>query len=51
VVLSECVEGGRWLAVAKDTARLAISDFNDVGGRGGGYGDMDMLITEVEWAW
>lgn len=48
---SDCIEDARWLAVAKDTARLATSDFNDVGGSGGGYGEIDMLVTEVEWAW
>lgn len=31
--------------------RFATSALREVGGRGGGYGEIEILVTEVEWAW
>ncbi len=44
-----CFEDGRLTDC--DAARVRASGFRFGGREGGGYGDIEMLVTEAEWAW
>lgn len=48
-VFRPCIEGGR-LPKDCEMALVATSDLRDVGGSGGGKGDVEMSVTEAECA-